>query len=216
MDLPQLHLQEAPIRHPNCCLSLSLDLLRLLTQSFSKSALSGQTPTVLSIGSGSGLLEALLLAHVQSQSHSESRDDALADCLNVEGVEVQQSSGKDPVNRYLPEQAIYTVRGTWDVVSRLHDPDVTGLMFVYPRQPTLVSAYIEAITERDPNIEVVVWLGPMADWEVFAPCLEINGKHQKALFTIYEKRQGMEAGLDEYEMMVVLRRYNHDIKNAST
>ncbi|KAI8672513.1 hypothetical protein NCS56_00714300 [Fusarium sp. Ph1] len=194
LELPSL--QDAPIRHPNCCLSFSSKLIEILTRIFSSTANPDGTSTVLSIGSGSGLLEALLLAHV------EAKDGSGAPSFNVEGVEVQQLSGKPPVNRYLPEQAIYTVRGTWDVVSRLQDPGVTALMFVYPRQPALVTEYIKAIAEQDLRIQTIVWLGPMADWDVFEPCFLANNEHQTEL----EKIQGEEAGLDGYEMMAVLRR----------
>lgn len=194
LELPSL--QYAPVRHPNCCLSFSSKLIEILTRMFSSTANLDGTSTVLSIGSGSGLLEALLLAHV------EAKDDSGETSFNVEGVEVQQLSGKPPVNRYLPEQAIYTVRGTWDVVSRLQDPDVTALMFVYPRQPALVTEYMKAIAEQDLSIQMIVWLGPMADWDVFEPCFVAKDEHQWEL----EKMQGAEAGLDGYEMFVVLRR----------
>lgn len=194
LELPSL--QDAPVRHPNCCLSFSSKLIEILTRIFSSSANPDGTSTVLSIGSGSGLLEALLLAH------GEARDDSGAPNLNVEGVEVQQLSGKPPVNRYLPEQATYTVRGTWDVVSRLQDPDVTALMFVYPRQPALVTEYMKAIAEQGLSIQRIVWLGPMADWDVFEPCFVAKDERHWEL----EKMQGAEAGLDGYEMLVVSRR----------
>ncbi|KAG5665939.1 hypothetical protein KAF25_010064 [Fusarium avenaceum] len=184
MDLPELDSQGAPVRFPFCCLSISSKLLQILTNIFSNTTLSDENPTVLSIGSGTGILEALLLAHSQSRS-----------LLNIEGVEVQQLGGKAPVNRYLPEQAIYTVRGTWDVVSRLHDPDVTALMFVYPRQPGLISEYIKVISEQDLKVQVIVWLGPMADWEVFEPCF--SARIGTSQFVVSEKRQGAEAGLDD-------------------
>lgn len=193
LELPSL--QDTPVRHPNCCLSFSSKLIEILTQISSSTANPDGTSTVLSIGSGSGLLEALLLAHV------EAKDDTGDPSFNVEGVEVQQLSGKPPVNRYLPEQAIYTVRGTWDVVSRLQDPDVTSLMFVYPRQPALVTEYMKAIAGHDLSIHTVVWLGPMADWDVFESCFVAKDEHRWEL----EKIQGEEAGLDGYEMMVVLR-----------
>lgn len=197
LELPRL--QDAPARHPNCCLSFSSKLIHILTRIFSSTANPDGTSTVLSIGSGSGLLEALLLAHVGAQDNSGATD------FNVEGVEVQQLSGKPPVNRYLPEQAIYTVRGTWDVVSRLQDSDVTALMFVYPRQPALVAEYIKAVAEQGLRIQAIVWLGPMADWDVFEPCFMANDKQQTEL----DKMQGAEAGLDGYEMMAVLRRTGH-------
>ncbi|CAG7556129.1 unnamed protein product [Fusarium equiseti] len=193
MDHPKLNPNAAPVRFPDCCLALSTKLLNILSDIFSRTTISKDKdrPTVLSIGSGSGLLEALLL-HQQDNS-----DTGIASC-NVEGVEVQQA-GKDAVNKYLPEQAIYTVRGSWDVVSRLQDPDVTSLMFVYPRQPALILDYMKAITRDGLNVQVIVWLGPMADWEVFESCFD-------GQFAVVEKRQGTEAGLDEYEMMALVRK----------
>ncbi|UPL01577.1 hypothetical protein LCI18_012511 [Fusarium solani-melongenae] len=182
LELPSL--QDTPVRHPNCCLSFSSKLIEILTRIFSSTANPDGTST------------ALLLAHVKA------KDDSGATSFNVEGVEVQQLSGKPPVNRYLPEQAIYTVRGTWDVVSRLQDPDVTALMFVYPRQPALVTEYMKAIAEKNLSIQTIIWLGPMADWDVFEPCFVANNDHQTEL----EKLQGAEAGLDGYEMMFALRR----------
>ncbi|CAF3446427.1 hypothetical protein SNK03_003247 [Fusarium graminearum] len=197
MDFPHLDQKAAPIRFPDCCLALSTKLLQILSDIFSKTTSSEDKPTVLSIGSGSGLLEAFL----QDQQNSS---DYGYPSFNVEGVEVQQQSGKDAVNKYLPEPAIYTVRGSWDVVSRLQDPDVTSLMFVYPRQPALILEYTKAIARRGLNVQVIVWLGPMADWEVFGSCFDVG--HEIGRFAVTEKRQGADAGLDDYEMMAVIKK----------
>jgi hypothetical protein len=197
MDLPQLNPYAAPIRFPDCCLALSTKLLRTLSDIFSKTTNSEDKPTVLSVGSGSGLLEAFLL-------DQQDNSDCDYPSFNVEGVEVQQPSGKDTVNKYLPEQAIYTVRGSWDVVSRLQDPDVTALMFVYPRQPALILEYTKAIARKGLDVQVIVWLGPMADWEVFESCFDAG--YENGRFAITEKRQGVDAGLDEYEMMAVVEK----------
>ncbi|KAL5585037.1 hypothetical protein FOVSG1_014426 [Fusarium oxysporum f. sp. vasinfectum] len=131
MDLPELDLQGAPIRTPDCCLSLSYKLFRNLINTIPNTTplldhAKRETPTVLSIGSGSGLLEALFLAYINSQRQRSSSDHAM---VNIEGVEVQQFGMRDHVNSYLPEQAIHTVRGSWDVTSRLQDSDVTALIF---------------------------------------------------------------------------------------
>ncbi|KAL6863339.1 hypothetical protein ACO1O0_003588 [Amphichorda felina] len=189
----ELHLElgDAPIRHQDCCLSLSSKLLDTLTRIFtnrSPAALSSSSPlSILSIGSGSGLLEATLLAH------------SSPGLITVEGVEVQQPESQAPVNRYLPEQFYHTVRGTREVSPRLGDDDVSGLMFVYPRQPDLVSRYVKAVEEMYPNVTSVVWLGPVADWDDFWPCFE------GSTFAI-ETRSGPESGLDDYEMMAVMHR----------
>jgi hypothetical protein len=77
----------------------------------------------------------------------------------------------------------------------------------------LISEYIKAITEQDLKVQVIVWLGPMADWEVFEPCFSARiGTRQ---FVVSEKRQGAEAGLDEYELMAVVRRTVHGIGESS-
>ncbi|KAH7255910.1 uncharacterized protein BKA55DRAFT_538276 [Fusarium redolens] len=204
MDLPELDLQGAAIRSPDCCLSLSSKLFCNLINTIPNTTLSGETPTVLSIGSGSGLLEALFLAYVNSQRQRGSSDHAV---VNMEGVEVQQVGMKDHVNSYLPEQAIHTVRGSWDVVSRLRDSDVTALMFVYPRQPALISQYINVIAEQGLKVEVILWLGPMADWEVFEPCF--NTGHESCQFVVAETKHGSEVGLEEYESMAVVRKTDY-------
>lgn len=168
---------------------------------------------MLSIGSGSGLLEALFLAYLNSQCQRSGFDHAL---VNIEGVEVQQLGMRDHVNSYLPEQAIHTVRGSWDVTSRLQDSDVTALMFVYPRQPALISQYIKSIAEQNLKVETIVWLGPMADWEVFEPCF--NTGHESCQFVVVETKHGRDVGLDEYESMAVARRTDcssvKDVKDA--
>ncbi|KPM36905.1 hypothetical protein AK830_g9660 [Neonectria ditissima] len=196
-----LELTEAPLRHADCCLSLSSTLLDHLTSIFSSDKLpaSAHPRIVLSIGSGTGLLEALLLAHVQSKEQDPNQKTLL-----IEGVEVHQLGSGAPANRYLPEQAINTVRGTWELSSRLQDGRVSALMFGYPRQPSLVARYLQAVVEMNLSVSVVVWLGPQADWEEFAPCFQ-SGKHVDGSFRL-EVKTGVEVGLGEYEMMAVLRR----------
>ncbi|EWG40046.1 hypothetical protein FVEG_02616 [Fusarium verticillioides 7600] len=206
MDLPELDLQGAPIRSPDCCLSLSYKLFRNLVNAIPNTTLSldhakRETPTVLSIGSGSGLLEALFLDYINSHRQRGSFGHAM---VSIEGVEVQQLGMREHVNSYLPEQAIHTVRGSWDVTSRLQDSDVSALMFVYPRQPALISQYIKVIAEQDLKVEAIVWLGPMVDWEVFEPCF--NTGHESCQFVVVGTKHGSEAGLDEYESMAVARR----------
>lgn len=203
MSLPSLDLGNGPVRHPDCCLSLSSVSLQLLAQTFSSNNPTSTTLTVLSIGSGSGLLEALLNAHIQSPRPTGSSQSA---ALGIEGVEVQRSSSKDPVNKYLPEQAIFSVKGTWAVVSRLWDPDVSALLFVYPRQPALVSEYVKAVVEQDLAVKTAVWLGPMADWVDFEACFHTRQETEGSTFKVDTLSRGSDAGLDDYEMMVVLKR----------
>jgi len=184
-DLPILNLANGPARHPDCCLSLSSKLLTILADVFPRS--SPPSSTLLSVGSGSGLLEALLLDHAQ---HT----------LNVEGVEVHQQDDTQ-VNRYLPEPCYHTVRGTWDLSPRLRDADVCGLMFVYPRQVDLVRRYVEAASSLPAqHVRHIVWLGPQADWADFKVAFAgVRDSNLKIL-------SGEEGGLEEFEMMAILQR----------
>ncbi|KAK4663219.1 hypothetical protein QC763_606705 [Podospora pseudopauciseta] len=143
--LPQL--STSPIRHPSSCCSLSLPLLSLLD-----TILPPPPSLALSIGSGPGLLEALLLHHYPARSNS------------IYGVEV---SAPKPVNVFLPEQNTLTVTGTWAVVDSGLLKEAGALLFVYPRQPSLVQAYL-ARWEG----EIVVWIGPRADMEEFGPVFD--------------------------------------------
>ncbi|KFH40591.1 hypothetical protein ACRE_087140 [Hapsidospora chrysogenum ATCC 11550] len=200
LSLPVLTPGATPIRHPDCCLSLSFKLLDVLTRIFTDSSSPTSSPSpsacILSVGSGSGLLEAALLAHPAASGRPR---------LTIEGVEVQQPPSQAPVNRYLPEPFHHTVRGTWDVSPRLNDHVLSELMFVYPRQPALVSRYVGATAEEkdgSSSIRTAVWLGPVADWDEFRPCFEGGGG---SAFTV-ETRTGRDAGLEEFEMMAIMTR----------
>ncbi|KAK4171387.1 hypothetical protein QBC36DRAFT_391148 [Triangularia setosa] len=173
MTPPLPKLSTAPTRHSSSCCSLSLPLLSLLNTLLPPPRLA------LSIGSGPGLLEALLLHHYPNRSN------------NFYGVEV---SAPKPVNIFLPEQNTLTVTGTWAVIDNGLLRDAGGLLFVYPRQPSLVRAYLE-----NWKGEVVVWIGPRADVEEFGPVFEEWGGG--------EKGQDMGMGLvDEGEGVWIYRR----------
>ncbi|KAF7556457.1 hypothetical protein G7Z17_g1469 [Cylindrodendrum hubeiense] len=198
-----LDLKEEPIRHADCCLGLSSKLLDVLTAIFSDDELASRPRTVLSIGSGTGLLEALWLSQLESQPQDQGQNASAG--LLVEGVEVHQLGSRAPANKYLPEQAINTVRGTWELSSRLQDPDVSGLLFTYPRQPALVARYIQSVLETKLSINVVVWLGPLADWDEIEPSFRASSKNGDE-FKLDKIKKGADAGLGEYEMMAVFAR----------
>ncbi|TGJ81559.1 hypothetical protein E0Z10_g7200 [Xylaria hypoxylon] len=151
-------LTDQPTRHPGCCLSLSLPLLDtirvllgsipVITQSTDVTtnrksrdecaSVLLQSALVLSIGSGTGLLEELLHAYLKRDSHPTPNDPISIDSWRVEGVEVNPA-----VNAHLPEDRINHVAGTWAVLeSRARD--ATALMFVYPRDGALVRRYVDA------------------------------------------------------------------------
>jgi hypothetical protein len=133
-----------PSRHPDCCLSLSptipLDIIK---------AFPSRDALVLSIGSGTGLLEAIMAV-------AEPR-------LWIEGVEVRS------VNKYLPDELVHTVQGTWQLCSRARDCD--ALLFVYPRDPGLVKKYIADLGFLN-KVQSIIWIGPVNDWAEFAKCFE--------------------------------------------
>ncbi|KAA8644368.1 uncharacterized protein ATNIH1004_008570 [Aspergillus tanneri] len=155
----------------------------------------------LSIGSGSGLLEALLV-----HRHPN---------LCIQGVEVHSS-----VNRYLADEDVHVVGGTWDLLPPLPLPALlpseqqqsgageTGkigisgpraCMFVYPREPALVGKYLDLYcvqNQKDKQqLEMVLWLGPRVDWPDY-----------EAVFRGWFVNMEFEdVGLPEYEMLVVAR-----------
>ncbi|KAK7927643.1 hypothetical protein PG985_004641 [Apiospora marii] len=190
MDLPIL--SDAPLSHPNCCLSLSTRLLENLEDLFQDdSSTSGGEPPdgrlVLSVGCGSGLLESLLQAYL-------TQEEPVTTTMRVEGVEVASAA-----TSYLPEDRANTVAGTWALSRRAED--AAALMFVYPRSVDLVKRYVDAFF-RNGKARTIVWLGPQADWEVFRPALEGQHRPSEAQLTI---RGGSECGIGDYEMMAVLQ-----------
>lgn len=192
MDLPEL--TDEPNRHPDCCLSLSTKLLTKLTDTFRPPQPTGPTLHVLSVGSGTGLLEALLQAHWSSAPSGSN--------LTIHGVEVRAPGRSRPVNRYLRDGHASTVRGTWEV-----SPAAAGagaLLFVYPREPGLVARYVRAAGE---GLRLVVWLGPNVDWALFEACLADAAPPGGG---------GVEvvggSGLADYETMAIVRMGGRDVK----
>ncbi|KAI0401482.1 hypothetical protein F4802DRAFT_580402 [Xylaria palmicola] len=145
-------LTASPTRHPGCCLSLSRPLLTtlasLLDSSISPSHHPSDPPAlILSIGSGTGLLEELLHAHLDpdpppaAAAPPGGRWRRRRWC--VEGVEVDPPA----VNVHLPEDRVNRVPGTWAVLgSRARD--AAALLFVYPRDGALVRRYVNAFLRQ--------------------------------------------------------------------
>ncbi|KAF2767767.1 hypothetical protein EJ03DRAFT_275480 [Teratosphaeria nubilosa] len=129
-----------PVYFADCCAGISWPLLETLVE-----RLPEKPGLILSIGCGSGLLESLLL-HVAKGE------------LNLYGVEVPLC-----VNRHLPEERMLRVPCS----ESLH-PDAllaSCLVFVYPRQASLVGRYVE--TFLDGALDQLVWLGHRSDWPDF-------------------------------------------------
>ncbi|RAL10937.1 uncharacterized protein BO97DRAFT_108335 [Aspergillus homomorphus CBS 101889] len=142
MNISQISttLTPTPQTHPTSCLALSSTLTSYLAH-----ILPNTPDFTLSIGSGSGLLEALI-----THRHPD---------VVVEGVEVSAD-----VNRYLEELDLHVVPGTWEVHSRA--ARARAWMFVYPREPALIRRYLECFS----GVRVVVWLGPVVDWGDYRGC----------------------------------------------
>jgi hypothetical protein len=130
--LPKL--TKEPQHHADCCLGLSSHLLFRLGQLLPSRGL------ILSIGSGTGLLEALLQECVPQTT--------------IEGVEVSSK-----VNKYLSSERVNVVGGTWDLCAK--SSDASALMFVYPREPKLVMRYLQ---DSSSAVRCILWMGPRADW----------------------------------------------------
>ncbi|KXJ86206.1 hypothetical protein Micbo1qcDRAFT_237133 [Microdochium bolleyi] len=152
-------LSATPLRHPDCCLSLSTTLLSQIAAACatterddSQSSTHQQQPrqqpgrrvrdrVILSIGSGSGLLEACLQRYIDSDTTTRTTTNTRGDAsegntdgrLVVRGVEVHQLSSNSNsnsntgsqqqmlLNRYLPAHRRSTVRGTWEVSTELEE-----------------------------------------------------------------------------------------------
>jgi hypothetical protein len=132
--LPEI--SDIPNHHPDCCLSLSTKLIQQIGQ------LQPPGSLVHSIGSGSGLLEALL-----QQEFTQ---------IKIVGIEVN-----DFINKYLSPDNAISVKGTWNIYNK--SPEADSWLFVYPRRPTLISHYLEL--SKAPGS--IIWLGPKKDWEDF-------------------------------------------------
>ncbi|KAJ4310896.1 hypothetical protein N0V94_008216 [Neodidymelliopsis sp. IMI 364377] len=140
MALPQL--TDRATVYSGCCLALSTPLVAHL-----HSLLPLVPSLTLSIGSGFGLLEALLLAAPYA-SH-------------IVGVEVEPSP-----NTYLPQTHHRIVHGT-----RFLEPlaaEASTWLFVYPRRVALVSEYIKEYGLG--SVHTIIWIGPQADWDDYKGC----------------------------------------------
>ncbi|KAI1733462.1 hypothetical protein F4680DRAFT_441653 [Xylaria scruposa] len=138
-------LTNEPTRHPGCCLSLSEPLLATIRTLLDPiphldnkihNGYKREPALILSIGSGTGLLEELLHVYLNKGDHV-STNSSSAENWRVEGVEVNPA-----VNIYLPEDRINHVLGTWAVLET-RAREATVLIFVYPRDGALVRRYLD-------------------------------------------------------------------------
>ena len=166
MDLPEI--SRTPSQHADCCVSLSSSLLSTLRDNLPCSP-----SIILSIGSGRGLLEALIL-----HDHSD---------LELFGVEVSTQ-----VNQYLLQDRLHVVNGTWDL-----DPtawSAQAWVFVYPREPRLLWKYLANYGLG--SVRKIIWLGPRADLKEYETIVE---KHQAN----WVKKEWEDCGLVSYEALMI-------------
>lgn len=164
-------LNEEPTHFPGCCPAISRLLICLLIDWLPR-----DPALTLSIGCGSGLLEAVLL-DASIEHHGE--------LINLHGVEVESC-----VNSYLPAGRFMKVPDTGSLCDEAML--ASALLFVYPRSPKLIKAYLSTFSTG--TLETVFWLGHRNDWAVFAeslcnafPCVQIlDGP-----------------GIAEYELLVI-------------
>ena len=127
--------ENSPAHHPDCCSSLSVSLLKRLAF-----LLPPDPAPTLSIGSGSGLLEALLLYQRPK--------------LDLKAVEVPTAN-----NNYMPADRLQIVNGYRDLCDVA--ADASAWMFVYPRDIWLLGEYVQAFGGQ--KCHLIIWIGPRAD-----------------------------------------------------
>ena len=164
-------LDEKPAPFADCCPHVSKALVDALIEHLPL----GPALT-LSVGSGSGLLEAILL------EASENHD---GQALNIYGVEVSPNG-----NTHLPSNRLLLVPST----SSLHSEALfaSALMFVYPRTATLVAMYLDEFI--DGAMETLIWLSHRNDWR----------EAELLLLSAFYKLDRIERpGIAEYEVLAI-------------
>lgn len=190
------NLSPAPGRRHDCCVGLSERFVDFLRDQTGLSILGNESKaTILSIGSGSGLLEVLLQRALEKQDTGR---------IQVEGVEVHSPA---PVNKYLHGPTIHVVNGTWELCDRAFQEDVKMWFFIYPRQPQLVRRYFERLNDADTGSEskrqgvvAVIWAGPEGDW------VDYEEIFQYKMGWMVKKVAAEEAGVSAWETVAIMRK----------
>lgn len=168
--LPEL--SRDPIQVADCCSSLSADLLLTFA------AILPRPPALtVSVGSGTGLLETLILRHCCD--------------IRLRAIEVSET-----VNKYFPKEFMNIVNGTWALCALAGE--AAAWIFVYPRQASLLQDYI--VKYGNGTVMMIVWLGPRADFAEHGEVLDQLGSAWTAEIV-------GDCGLSSYEMLVVWRKH---------
>ncbi|KAF1981470.1 hypothetical protein K402DRAFT_398452 [Aulographum hederae CBS 113979] len=145
LDIPSPDLIPlSPQKYPGCCLFISQSLIETL-----RANLPCPPHLVLSIGSGNGFLEALLL------DQSRPSRSPIIECVEVASLRATR--------KHVPEEVMHYVDGTRHLHQRA--ADATAWIFVYPRDPQLPIRYMKEYGSS--RVETIHWLGPKADWQDF-------------------------------------------------
>ena len=164
-------LSDNPKHFGGCCPGVSKPLIDVLLD-----RLPQDEALILSVGSGSGLFEAIMLDIAQRNRGRT---------LNLRGIEVPPC-----LNMHLREDRVLRVPCS----NSLH-PDAflaSAWMFVYPRKASLVARYLDAF--MDGAVEMVVWLGHRNDW----------AEMEMLLIPAFMKLECIDGpGIPEYEMLAV-------------
>ena len=167
---------EAISQYADCCAGISQTLLIAI-----KERLPQDMAMILSVGCGSGRLEALLLDFASQRDERH---------LNLYGVEVPSC-----IVKHLPEERVLRVPNSESV-----HPDgvfASTLMFVYPRSTSLIALYLEAFVIG--ALEQVIWLSHRSDWPETADLLHAAG---------YQVDIVDDRGIAEYELLAIATRPN--------
>ena len=95
------------------------------------------------------------------------------------------------INRYIAEEDMNVVGGAWGLYPGAQQ--AKAWMFVYPRDPKLVTHYINSYDQ----VELIVWLRPRVDWPDY---------EQRFGQSAFSKLTFLDTGLTPYETMVVARK----------
>lgn len=153
-QLPKL----SPVRTSvaSCCIALSCPLVSALRETFSASI----PGPILSVGSGSGLLEAYMIAEK----------------MDVIGIDLQNT------NKYLLPEHFVGLRGTWDTGPSSLLASIRKVLFAYPKP---VGHVIRRYIEQMGALEMIVWIGPATDWSETLSALDQVGGWSNAATEIF-------------------------------
>lgn len=164
-------LSKDPTHLADCCTSLSAELISTLV-----AILPRQPALALSVGSGTGLLEALIMRQCPD-------------------IRLQVTEVSETVNQYLPRESLNIVYGTWALCALAGE--AAAWMFVYPRQASLLQNYIIEYGKR--AVVTIVWLGPRVDFAEHREVFEQLGSS----WTIEIAK---DCGISTYEILAVWRK----------